>query len=291
MFNLNDGPRLVMDGTYVNAPDLHSVQPSRKIGLREFNNAVLVHNWYEDRSESQRKEYPKNTSYNLDYKHFPDSKPDTVLRKKLLKGSEGKGTRNLIGHHNFDSSKNMITIYDEQISKRSRPGPELPQGQQYPEKRTWKIINGDAWVPEKIDYPLQASPTSWGLVEKKTNDTYKEQDKYVSQLPNLSEYNEKFQKHADYSQRVTTSVPTEISSSNYDLNVKLNHNEKPRQMNGLEREPQARDFMDTVYHNMLDRSNRAPRTFYYLGKVPADGSLDVYSMKDFETLTPKCEKN
>lgn len=44
--------------------------------------------------------------------------------------------------------------YDEQISKRNRPAPELPQGQQFPDKRKWKIIN-DAWVPEKIDYPLQ----------------------------------------------------------------------------------------------------------------------------------------
>lgn len=87
--------------------------------------------------------------------------------------------------------------------------------------------------------------------------------------------------------RSMNSVPTEISSSNYDPNVKLNHNTKPRCMNGQLREPQARDFMDTVYHNMLDKSNRVPRTFHYLGKVPTDGSLDVYSMKDFETLAPK----
>ena len=46
---MNDGPRLVMDGTYVNAPDVHD--PQRKIGLREFNNGVLVHNWYESRSD------------------------------------------------------------------------------------------------------------------------------------------------------------------------------------------------------------------------------------------------
>lgn len=289
MFNSDDGPRNIMGGTYVNAPDLHSIQPSRKIGLREFNNGVLIHNWYESRADTTKTEFPKTTSYEMDYKHFPNSKPDVVLRRKLLAGMEGCGNKNLIGHHNFDSSKNMITIYDEQISKRERPGPEVPHGQQIPEKRTWKIINGDAWVPERIDHPLQAAPTSWGLVDKKRNEVYKEHDKYASQLPNLSEYNDRFQKHADekYMERVTTSVPTEISSSNYDLNVKLNHNTKPRKMDGSLREPQARDFMDTVYHNMLDKSNRAPRTFYYLGKVPTDGSMDVYSMKDFETLTPK----
>ena len=51
MFNSDDGPRNIMGGTYVNAPDLHSIQPSRKIGLREFNNGVLIHNWYESRAD------------------------------------------------------------------------------------------------------------------------------------------------------------------------------------------------------------------------------------------------
>lgn len=46
---LEDRSRNIMDGTYVNAPDLHGVQPSRNIGLREFNNNVLVHNWFEER--------------------------------------------------------------------------------------------------------------------------------------------------------------------------------------------------------------------------------------------------
>jgi hypothetical protein len=38
------------DGTYINAPDLHILQPSKRIGLREYNNGVLVHNWYEERN-------------------------------------------------------------------------------------------------------------------------------------------------------------------------------------------------------------------------------------------------
>ncbi len=52
MFNMNDGPRMVMDGTYVNAPDVHD--PQRKIGLREFNNGVLVHNWFESRADVKK---------------------------------------------------------------------------------------------------------------------------------------------------------------------------------------------------------------------------------------------
>ena len=40
----------IIDGTYVNVPDMHFLQPSRRIGLREYNNGVLVHNWYEERN-------------------------------------------------------------------------------------------------------------------------------------------------------------------------------------------------------------------------------------------------
>lgn len=47
---LEDRSRNIMDGTYVNVPDAHLVQPSRNIGIREFNNGVLVHNWFEERS-------------------------------------------------------------------------------------------------------------------------------------------------------------------------------------------------------------------------------------------------
>lgn len=50
MARLNDRSFMIMDGTYCNVPDVHAIQPSRKIGLREFNNGVLIHNWYEDRT-------------------------------------------------------------------------------------------------------------------------------------------------------------------------------------------------------------------------------------------------
>ncbi len=59
-----------------------------------------------------------------------------------------------------------------------------------------------------------------------------------------------------------------------------------RATNSALRQPQARDVMDTVYANMLMKSSKAPRTFYYLGKIPTNGALDVYSMRDFETLAP-----
>lgn len=71
----------------------------------------------------------------------------------MIRISEGVGGKHLIGMHNFDSSKSMITMYDEHINKRERPGPIIPHGQQFPKKRDWKIIT-DSWSPEKIDHPL-----------------------------------------------------------------------------------------------------------------------------------------
>lgn len=279
---INDRFQNKIDGTYVNAPDLHSVEPSKNIGLKEYNSAVLVHNWYEERHPFQKKDYPRDSSYRTDYRDVSYSKPDVIIRRNMIGAAGGKGTKHLIGMHDIDSSKNMITIYDETINQRARPA-----GQEFPEKRKWKIIN-DAWVPEKIDYPVQDTPTQWGLVHKKRNDEVRERDKYVSQLPNLSEYNHHFQKHPteSYLQKNTNSIPKEVSASFYDINNKLNNAPKFRSTSSGIREPQARDVLDTVYANMLLKSQKAPRTFYYLGKVPTNGLLDVYSMKDFETLTP-----
>lgn len=47
---VEDRGKNVVDGTYVNAPDYHKLEPSKFIGLREYNNGVLIHNWYEDRN-------------------------------------------------------------------------------------------------------------------------------------------------------------------------------------------------------------------------------------------------
>jgi hypothetical protein len=57
------------------------------------------------------------------------------------------------------------------------------------------------------------------------------------------------------------------------------------------RHPQTGDVTNSVYNDLLVKTNKAPRTFYYLGKIPTNGSLDVYSMKDFETLTPLAAKD
>ena len=48
--SLKDRSRNIMDGGYVNAPNLHGRTPEYDIGLREFNSSVLVHNWFEERT-------------------------------------------------------------------------------------------------------------------------------------------------------------------------------------------------------------------------------------------------
>ena len=122
-------------------------------------------------------------------------------------------------------------------------------------------------------------------------DKMREDDKYKSQLRNLSEYSDRYQNHPSeaYLNRRTAGVPKEVSSSFNDINVTLNNMPKSRTTSSSLREPQARDVMETIYNKMLIKSSKAPRTYYYLGKIPTDGALDVYSMKDYETLTPKYE--
>jgi hypothetical protein len=122
-------------------------------------------------------------------------------------------------------------------------------------------------------------------------DQIREEDKFKSQLRNLSEYTDRYQSHPSeaYLNRNTAGVPKEISSSFNDINVKLNNMPKSRSTTSSLREPQARDVMETIYTKMLIKSSKAPRTYYYLGKIPTNGALDVYSMKDYETLTPKYE--
>lgn len=88
---------------------------------------------------------------------------------------------------------------------------------------------------------------------------------------------------------MTTGVPKDISTNFYDPNLKLNNTPAARSTTSALRLPQAKDVMETVYANMLLKSSKAPRTFYYMGKIPTNGALDVYSMRDFETLVPANE--
>lgn len=118
-----------------------------------------------------------------------------------------------------------------------------------------------------------------------------EKDKYLSQLPNVSEYKARYQVHSAncYLQQQTSGVPKDLSTSLYVLNNTLNNTTKPRSTSSTLREPQTRDVLDVVYTNMFNKPKDVPRTLYYLGKVPTDGSNGVYRMKDFETLMPPVE--
>jgi hypothetical protein len=41
-----------MDGEYAKVPDPHEHKsPEKHIGLREYDNSVLIHNWFEERNK------------------------------------------------------------------------------------------------------------------------------------------------------------------------------------------------------------------------------------------------
>jgi hypothetical protein len=113
----------------------------------------------------------------------------------------------------------------------------------------------------------------------------RENDKYAHQLQEVSEYSDRYQRHPaeTYAKRNSATVPKSLSTSLYDTNQTQKDMPRARSTTRL---PQNKDVLADVYDNMLVKSRKAPRTFYYLGNIPTNGALDVYSMKNFETLTP-----
>ena len=168
--------------------------------------------------------------------------------------------------------------YDEDINRRARPAT-----QKLPEQRIWKIID-NKWLPEKIDQAMQAEPTRWGMVDKKRDELYNEADKYRSRLRDITEYEQKYQAHerSAYMERSKFGVPKPISTNLQDQTMASGEAAESKQ-------GRTNDVMDATYKNSLhaDPLKRAQRTMFYLNKIPTDGSLDIYSMRDFETLTPK----
>ncbi|KAF6038201.1 C1orf158 [Bugula neritina] len=71
----------------------------------------------------------------------------------------------------------MISLYDEYYNRRARP-----DGQKFPPVRSWDS-KSMTWVPEKIDHPLQADPTNWGL----KNEVAERQAK-LEKEKNISDY-------------------------------------------------------------------------------------------------------
>ena len=63
------------------------------------------------------------------------------------------------------------------------------------------------------------------MIERRNQKLALEKDKYLSQLPNVSEYKERFQAYSanSYIQAKTTGVPKDISTSLYVLNNTLNN--------------------------------------------------------------------
>lgn len=125
-------------------------------------------------------------------------------------------------------------------------------------------------------------------MEEKREKQASEEEKYRKQLPNLSEYTDRYLRPSRevYQNQRTYGVPKEVSASFNDINQKLGEIPKSRSTSSSIREPQSRDVTDSMYEKMLVRSRKHPRTYYYLGKVPNDGTLNAFTMRNFETLTP-----
>ncbi|KAF7483849.1 hypothetical protein GHT09_004689 [Marmota monax] len=71
---------------------------------------------------------------------------------------QGIPYKHLITHHQEPSHRYLISSYDDHYNRRNY-NPALPT------LRTWsrqKLL----WLPEKVDFPLLAPPTNYGLYER-----------------------------------------------------------------------------------------------------------------------------
>jgi hypothetical protein len=150
-------------------------------------------------------------------------------------------------------------------------------------------------ILENLKLFKKGAPTSWGLREKLNEEQLKKNDKYKNQISDNTEYQDRYQLHSqdaysnNYSKFIRGNsngngggISKDLSTSCYELNKSLNSDSNSRTKGTT----QSRDVMESIYSSMFKKSTKAPRTFYYLGKIPTNGLLDIYSMKDFETLTP-----
>lgn len=60
-------------------------------------------------SQSQDSDYTHNSTYRIDFPAHIGVLPDTVLRRKLLLSQEERPPRMILGHHNIDDRKQLIS--------------------------------------------------------------------------------------------------------------------------------------------------------------------------------------
>ncbi|PAA67768.1 hypothetical protein BOX15_Mlig028821g1 [Macrostomum lignano] len=124
---------------------------------KRYKTDVLIGNWFEERLVYDRKNHTHPSSYSIDFQQRGYQQPDVVLRRNGWIRSNGVGKEILLAHHGDAYKKNWITWYDEDFNGRGLP--------RNPPQRDWHSGNM-AWSPERSDFPVQGSPTNWGLKER-----------------------------------------------------------------------------------------------------------------------------
>ncbi|CAF2936793.1 unnamed protein product [Rotaria sp. Silwood2] len=249
------------DGTYANVPII-PVHPEKFRGKRLFGTKVLIGNWYEDQTKFKESSHRSKSFYHIDYPAHVGSVPDTVLRRKLLGSQEDRPGRMILDHHDIDDQKQLISSYDEQYNRRGAYGE-----QQETSERRW-ALQDDLWLPERSDHPLESTPTSWGLVERKRSQSQSLRRQRT--MPEISEYTDRYVAHPRelYSSLKNFAVPR-IYTRAIDRTNSLNKDINCRSISHCSRRiPITSDAMETNYIYSLRRNTNVPRAYFYLGKIP-----------------------
>ncbi|CAF1088985.1 unnamed protein product [Rotaria sp. Silwood1] len=263
------------DGTYANVP-IMPVHTEKFRGKRQYGTDVLIGNWYEDRSKLQKSNYTHNSTYRIDYSAHINYLPDTVLRRRLLLSQEERPRRMILGHHNINDRKQLISSYDEQYNRRGPYGND-----RFPPERKW-ALQDDCWLPEHSDHPLEGEPTHFGLMERKRSQSQSFHRSHT--MPEISEYTDRYIPHESklYAESTRVGIPRLFSTAldrtnaiNKDLNYRSITNSSRRQ-------PTTRDAKEIDYIRSFQRDTTIPRTYYYLGKV--SDSIDDTMREKFPFL-------
>lgn len=125
---------------------------------QKYSPGVLIGNWGEDRYTFTRSKTDHNSTHRVDFRNYGSHRPDVIVRRKALLRNDGLGQENLFYHHGNKYTNNMLSWYDEHYNGRWKENV-------LPPSRQWNSHNL-AWGPEKSDYPLQAAPTNFGLLQR-----------------------------------------------------------------------------------------------------------------------------
>ncbi|XP_062843259.1 cilia- and flagella-associated protein 107 [Trichomycterus rosablanca] len=153
-------------------------QPGWRIE-QKYSSNVLIGNWVEERLQFTRECKTASTTNRLDFRPPTDHRPDVIVRRRALRGSEGLPARLLLSHHNTPTSHYLVSLYDESYGCRGASA--------LPALRTWHS-DKMAWVPERSDHPLHGPPTNYGLATLRQA----RREQQCDGLPKLSVYKEEY---------------------------------------------------------------------------------------------------